>query len=90
MQGEAAAVRSAGCVAGRLGVEERAFLACDEAMYKAGLKPSDINQVLLSGGACYMPMIQSGAARYFGRTPTLLDSPDRAVAVGAALYAGRS
>ncbi len=54
---------------------------------EAGLDWSQVDDVLLVGGASRMPMVQEMLLRVTGKTPTAVASPDEAVAHGAALYA---
>lgn len=72
------------------GLVQRSFIICDETMAKAGLSPRDIDSVILAGGGCHMPMIKQGVQRYFGQPPLTIKDPDCAVAIGAALHAGRA
>jgi len=66
----------------------RTFILCDQALADAGLLASNIDTVLLAGGSCYMPAVQQGLGRYFGKTPLLSLPPDRIVSMGAAIRAG--
>ncbi len=54
----------------------------------AGLKLSDINEVLLVGGQTRMPAIQEAVKSLFGKEPHKGINPDEVVAVGAAVQAG--
>ena len=42
---------------------------CRKALADAGLKPSDIDEVLLVGGMTRMPLVQKTVADFFGRDP---------------------
>ena len=64
--------------------ETMASLALDH----LGLAWSDINRVLLVGGSSRVPMIGEMLRRLTGKEPDRSQSPDEAVAHGAALYAG--
>jgi molecular chaperone DnaK len=55
---------------------------------EAGLDWSDIDRVLLVGGATRMPAVRQMLRRVTGKEPDSSQSPDEAVAHGAALYAG--
>ncbi len=55
---------------------------------EAGLKISDINEVILVGGQTRMPAIQEAVKKLFGREPHKGINPDEVVAVGAAVQAG--
>lgn len=61
---------------------------CRQAMRDAGLKPSDINEVILVGGMTRMPRVQQKVKEIFGREPNKSVNPDEVVAVGAAIQAG--
>ncbi|MGC9610934.1 MAG: molecular chaperone DnaK [Minisyncoccia bacterium] len=54
----------------------------------AGLKLSDINEVILVGGQTRMPAIQEAVKKLFGKDPHQGINPDEVVAVGAAIQAG--
>jgi molecular chaperone DnaK len=58
---------------------------CRIAMKDAGVKPSDINDVILVGGQTRMPKVQDTVREFFGREPRKDVNPDEAVAVGAAI-----
>src|SRR3984957_16284660 len=58
---------------------------CEKAMSDAGLKNSDIDEVILVGGSTRIPAIQALVDRFFGRVPSKGVNPDEAVAVGAAI-----
>jgi molecular chaperone DnaK len=59
-----------------------------QALDDAGLKPSDINEVVLVGGMTRMPAVQEAVSNFFGKTPHKGVNPDEVVAVGAAIQAG--
>jgi molecular chaperone DnaK len=61
---------------------------CRIALDDAGLKVSDINDVILVGGQTRMPKVQEAVAEFFDREPRKDVNPDEAVAVGAAIQAG--
>ncbi len=61
---------------------------CRIALDDAGLKVSDIHDVILVGGQTRMPMVQKAVAEFFDREPRKDVNPDEAVAVGAAIQAG--
>ncbi|HEY76025.1 MAG TPA: molecular chaperone DnaK [Thermoflexia bacterium] len=66
----------------------RTIEPCKQALEDAGLKPSDIDQVILVGGQTRMPAIQQIVAEFFGREPHKGVNPDEVVGVGAAIQAG--
>ncbi len=60
----------------------------DQALRDAGLKPSDLDEVILVGGSTRMPMIQDLVRQLTGKEPNKSVNPDEVVAVGAAIQAG--
>jgi molecular chaperone DnaK len=58
------------------------------ALKDAGLKPSDIDEVILVGGMTRMPSVQELVKGLFGKEPHRGVNPDEVVAVGAAIQAG--
>ncbi|HAZ61862.1 MAG TPA: molecular chaperone DnaK [Gammaproteobacteria bacterium] len=67
---------------------KRTIEPCRVALKDAGLKPSDINDVILVGGQSRMPRVQDAVKDFFGREPRRDVNPDEAVAAGAAIQAG--
>ncbi len=65
----------------------RSFDVCEDAMKAAGLRPTQVDKVILVGGSTRMPSIQRMVADYFGREPLVTHDPDLVVARGAALQA---
>ncbi|MFO3703953.1 molecular chaperone DnaK [Xanthomonas codiaei] len=61
---------------------------CRTALNDAGLRASDINEVILVGGQTRMPKVQQAVADFFGKEPRRDVNPDEAVAVGAAIQGG--
>jgi molecular chaperone DnaK len=61
---------------------------CRTALDDAGLKVSDIQDVILVGGQTRMPKVQEAVAEFFSREPRKDVNPDEAVAVGASIQAG--
>ncbi|MBP7778528.1 MAG: molecular chaperone DnaK [Acidobacteria bacterium] len=59
-----------------------------QALADAGVKPSDIDEVVLVGGSTRMPRVQQAVKDYFGKDPHKGVNPDEVVAVGAALQGG--
>ncbi len=59
-----------------------------KALSDAGLKPSDIDDVILVGGSTRIPAIQQLVEQFFGKTPNRSVNPDEVVATGAALQGG--
>lgn len=61
---------------------------CQQALKDAGLKASDIDEVVLVGGMTRMPKVQDAVKAFFGREPHKGVNPDEVVALGAAIQAG--
>ena len=61
---------------------------CRTALNDAGLKVSDIADVILVGGQTRMPMVQKAVSELFGKEPRRDVNPDEAVALGAAVQGG--
>ena len=61
---------------------------CEAALRDAGLKASDIDEVILVGGSTRIPAIQQQVEKIFGKTPSNGVNPDEVVAVGAAIQGG--
>ncbi len=67
---------------------QRTLEPCRKALSDAGLKPSDIDEVLLVGGMTRMPLVQKTVADFFGKEPNRSVNPDEVVAMGAAIQGG--
>ncbi len=67
---------------------ERTIEPCKAALRDAGLKASEINEVVLVGGMTRMPKVIETVKNFFGREPHRGVNPDEVVAVGAAIQAG--
>ncbi len=66
---------------------ERTLAPCRQALKDAGVNPSDIDEVVLVGGATRMPLVRRRVQELFGRTPHSELDPDEVVALGAAVQA---
>jgi len=66
---------------------ERTGVACRRAMKDAGLTPTDIDGVILVGGATRVPAVRGYVARLFEKEPLADIDPDQVVALGAAVQA---
>jgi len=66
---------------------ERTVEPCRIAIKDAGVKLSDISDVILVGGQTRMPKVQETVKNFFGKEPRKDVNPDEAVAVGAAIQA---
>ncbi len=67
---------------------EKTIAPCRTAISDAGLKVSDISEVILVGGQTRMPKVQEAVKTFFGKEPRKDVNPDEAVAVGAAIQGG--
>ena len=67
---------------------KRTIEPCRIAMSDAGLKMSDVSEVILVGGQTRMPRVQAAVAEFFGKEPRKDVNPDEAVAIGAAVQGG--
>src|ERR1700691_3290414 len=61
---------------------------CRNALKDAGLKASEIQEVILVGGMTRMPKVIETVKQFFGKEPNRSVNPDEVVAVGAAIQAG--
>ena len=67
---------------------ERTIEPCKIAIKDAGIKVSDIDEVILVGGMTRMPKVQDKVREFFGKEPRKDVNPDEAVAIGAAIQGG--
>ena len=67
---------------------QRTIKPCESALKNAGLKPSDIDEIILVGGSTRIPAIQEAVKKFFGKEPSKGVNPDEVVALGAAIQGG--
>ncbi len=67
---------------------QRSVPPCKQALSDAGLKPTDIHEVVLVGGSTRIPRVQQMVRELFRKEPHKGVNPDEVVAVGAAVQAG--
>ncbi|HEY8468393.1 MAG TPA: molecular chaperone DnaK [Longimicrobiales bacterium] len=67
---------------------ERTRGPMEQALKDAGLKPSDVDEVILVGGSTRIPKVQEMVRNFFGKEPHKGVNPDEVVAVGAAIQGG--
>ena len=67
---------------------QRTIKPCESALKNAGLKPSDIDEIILVGGSTRIPAIQEAVKKFFGKDPSKGVNPDEVVALGAAIQGG--
>jgi molecular chaperone DnaK len=66
----------------------RAMGPVKKCLADAGLKPSEIDEIVLVGGSTRVPAIQKAVKDFFGKEPNKSVNPDEVVAVGAAVQGG--
>jgi molecular chaperone DnaK len=67
---------------------QRTLAPCQRALSDAGLKPGDIDEVVLVGGSTRIPKVQEMVRGFFGKEPHKGVNPDEVVAIGAGVQAG--
>jgi molecular chaperone DnaK len=67
---------------------DRTITPVKQALADAGLRPNDINEIIMVGGQTRMPAVQEAVRRFFNRDLHKGVNPDEVVAIGAAVQAG--
>lgn len=67
---------------------EKTLEPCKAALKDAGLKASEIDEVVLVGGQTRMPLVVETVKKFFGKEPHKGVNPDEVVAIGAAIQGG--
>lgn len=67
---------------------QRTLEPCRKAMQDAGLRPSEVDEVILVGGSTRIPRIQEEVEKFFGKKPNRSVNPDEVVAIGAGVQGG--
>jgi molecular chaperone DnaK len=67
---------------------KRTIDPCKSALKNAGLKTTDIDEIILVGGSTRIPAIQEAVKAFFGKEPSKGVNPDEVVAIGAAIQGG--
>ena len=67
---------------------ERTIAPCKTALKDAGLKASEVDEIILVGGQTRMPKVQEAVKQFFGKEPRRDVNPDEAVAIGASIQGG--
>ncbi|PKL72273.1 molecular chaperone DnaK [Candidatus Kuenenbacteria bacterium HGW-Kuenenbacteria-1] len=67
---------------------EKTLEPCKKALKDAGLKPENIEEIVMVGGQTRMPLVVQIVEKFFGKKPHLGVNPDEVVAIGAAIQAG--
>jgi molecular chaperone DnaK len=70
------------------GLMQSTIPPCQQALKDAGMKASDVDEVILVGGSTRIPAIQKIVKDFFGKEPSKGVNPDEVVAVGAAIQGG--
>ena len=66
---------------------DRTLAPCRQALADAGLRASDVDEVVMVGGSTRIPLVRTMVGELFGRTPHTELNPDEVVALGAAVQA---
>ncbi len=67
---------------------DRTLGPCRKVLEDAGLKASEIDEILLVGGMTRMPLVQKKVSEFFGKEPNRSVNPDEVVSMGAAIQGG--
>jgi len=67
---------------------QRTIPPMEQALKDAGLKPSEVDEVILVGGSTRIPKVQDIVKAFFGKDPHKGVNPDEVVAIGAAIQGG--
>jgi molecular chaperone DnaK len=67
---------------------QRSLKPVEKALTDAGVKKSDIDEVIMVGGMTRMPKVVDAVSKFFGKEPNKSVNPDEVVAIGAAVQAG--
>jgi CRISPR-associated endonuclease/helicase Cas3 len=68
---------------------QRSLDTCREALTLCDLEPRQLRAVVLSGGSCFVPAGRQAVASFFGKPPKVVVPPERAVVMGAAMFAAQ-
>ena len=67
---------------------KKSLTPCRKALKDAGIKPTDIDEILLVGGSTRIPAVQKAVEKLFKKKPSKGVNPDEVVAMGAAIQGG--
>ena len=67
---------------------KKSLTPCRKAIKDAGIKASEIDEIILVGGSTRIPAVQSAVEKLFKKTPSKGVNPDEVVAMGAAIQGG--
>jgi molecular chaperone DnaK len=62
---------------------------CDKAVRESGIRPEEIDEVILAGGLSRMPLLREKIEKFFKKKPNSEIHPDQAAALGCAIHAGQ-
>ena len=68
-------------------IVERTLAPCRQALKDAGIKPTEVDEVVMVGGSTRIPLVRESVQALFGRVPHTGLNPDEVVALGAAVQA---
>ena len=68
-------------------ITQRSIDTCMQALELSGLSPTDLRATYLSGGTTYIPPVRAAVARFLGKPAEARVPPERAVVLGAAIFA---
>ena len=66
----------------------KSLAPCQTALKDAGIKSTDVNEVILVGGMTRMPKVKEEVEKFFGKKPHEGVNPDEVVAIGASIQGG--
>jgi molecular chaperone DnaK len=69
---------------------DRSLEVCRAALGRAGLEPTDVTQVVVTGGVSRVPFVREGLSAFFEREITAVVNPEEAIALGAGLRAAQA
>ena len=64
---------------------DKTIKCCQSALKNAGIKNSDIDEVILVGGSTRIPAVQEAVEKFFNKKPNKSVNPDEVVAIGASI-----
>ncbi len=67
---------------------KKSLKPCEKVLKDAGLKKSDVNEIIMVGGMTRMPLVQKMVEEFFGKKVNTSQNPDEVVALGAAIQGG--
>lgn len=68
-------------------IVDKTLAACRRTLKDAGLKASEVQDIVMVGGSTRVPLVRQKVEEYFGKKPLTDIDPDKVVAIGAAIQA---